>query len=473
MSSSPSSGKSSLLQQLGTTRLPTLAEIQAEQLRRERVAASGTLLDFIPWCSPGFSRPLHLKPFVDKLELALKGVPQRVVVHAPPQHAKTDTLLHGFAWGLRMDPRLQLAYATYGDRLTRKKSRRCRFLTARAGVELGESTAVNDWVTTAGGGLIATSVGGPLTGFSKLDVLAIDDPYKDRSEAESAARRQTIEEWWDDVADTRLWPHSSAIVFMTRWHPSDLAGYLIKHHDFEYVKLAALDEDNNALWEQGSWPKARLLAKKQRSPYAFASLFQGDPRARGDTVFDAPSTYSELPVVYRAAFGVDLAYSAKTASDWSVAVKMFKAQGKYYVVHVTRKQERVKRFKKRCRALHRTEPAAPWLWYTSTTEQGVADLFNDGPRGVPLEPRLAKADKLIRAQRYAEAWNAGEVLVPKSAPWLKDFLLEHEDFTGLGDESDDCIDATVAAFDLLDEGLEEIPLEPPRAVPQGLFADGV
>lgn len=430
-------------------------------------------MDFVPWCSPGYVRPQHLGPFIEKLELALRRVSQRVVVHAPPQHAKTDSLLHGYAWGLKQDPTLQLAYSTYGDRLARKKSRRCRTLAERIGVGLGDSTAVNDWTTTSGGGLLAMGVCGPFTGFSRVDVLAIDDPYKNRQEAESASRRQAIEEWWDDVAETRLWPNSSAIVFMTRWHPNDFAGYLIRNYGFEYVKLPALDENDNALWETGSWSAERLKEKRKRSPYTFASLFQGEPRARGDTIFDPPTTYTELPRVYRAGFGVDLAYSAKTASDWSVAVKMLKAQGKYYVVHVTRRQERVKRFKKRCRVLHRGEPGAPWLWYTSTTEQGVADLFTDGSRPVPLEARLAKADKLIRAQRYAEAWNAGDVMVPANAPWLEDFLQEHQDFTGVGDESDDCIDAAVAAFDVLDEPVEEIPKEPLRAQPQGLYADSV
>ena len=464
MSLSPSE-RFELEQQLQTSGLPSLTEIDAEFARRH-------LMDFVPWCSPGFVRPEHLAPFVSRLERAIRGEPQRVAVHAPPQHGKTDAALHGIAWALRQNPKLQGAYATYGDRLARKKSRRARNLAERIGVQLG-AEALNDWETSAGGGLLATGVCGPLTGFSKVDLLIIDDPYKNRQEAESSARRQAIEEWWDDVADTRLWPNSSAIVFMTRWHPSDLAGYLIKQHGFEYVKLPALDEDDNALWETGSWPASRLKEKRQRSPYAFASRFQGEPRARGETVFDAATTFTELPKVYRAAFGVDLAYSAKTSSDWSVAVKMLKAQGKYYVTHVERRQERVARFKRRCRVLHRGEKAAPWLWYTSTTEQGTADLFQEGPRSVPLEPRIARADKLVRAQRYAEAWNAGEVLVPKNAPWLKQFLEEHQDFTGVGDESDDTIDAAVAAFDLLDEPVEEIPLEPPRAVPQGLYADGV
>jgi len=54
-----------------------------------------------------------------------------------------------------------------------------------------------------------------------VDVLFIDDPIKNRVEAESPARRKQVIEWWNDVAFTRLEPNASAIVFATRWHPEE------------------------------------------------------------------------------------------------------------------------------------------------------------------------------------------------------------------------------------------------------------
>jgi predicted phage terminase large subunit-like protein len=76
--------------------------------------------------------------------------------------------------------------------------------------------------------------------------------------------------------------------------------------------------------------------------------------------------------------------------------------------------------------------------------------------------QVAKADKFIRALRYAAAWNAGKVLLPTSAPWLEEFLSEHASFTGVRDKRDDLIDAAVAAFDLLDTGDVDIPTQPKR-----------
>ena len=57
------------------------------------------------------------------------------------------------------------------------------------------------------------------------------------------------------------------------------------------------------------------------------------------------------------------------------------------------------------------------------------------------------ADKYSEAQAFAEAWNAGRVKLPESAPWLSDFLEEIHNFTGINDASDDQIDATVNGYE--------------------------
>jgi predicted phage terminase large subunit-like protein len=453
----------------------TAEEIQVNAARWREWRAGKSLLEFIPWLSPAYERPDWLKPFVDRVDLAIehlvdpkRGKPQRCVVHAPPQHGKTDSILHGIARALKKKPELQMGYVTYGHTLARRKSRRARELSERAGVKLA-TTGLGDWTTEAGGGLLATAIRGAFTGFSKMGIIFIDDPYKNRIEAESPVVRAANEDWLEDVADTRLWPTSSCFVFHTRWTPNDLAGYCIRQ-GWEYICLPAISTDGKALWEQGSWPLAKLKDKQKRRPFSFASIFQGAPRPRGATVFGPATTYTQLPVVYQAAFGVDLAYSAKTASDWSAVVKVLEAQGIWYVVDVRRRQVRAPAFKRLCRKLHRKEKAAPWRWYTSTTEQGTANFFAAEPRPVPLEAMLAKGDKYVRAINLAEQWNLGNVRVPRDAPWLEDFLDEMEHFTGVGDEEDDQVDALVAAFDLLDEGSAEVPEKPLTGKRTGLAA---
>lgn len=131
---------------------------------------------------------------------------------------------------------------------------------------------------------------------------------------------------------------------------------------------------------------------------------------------------------------------------------MKRAGGKYYVVDAARVREPAPQFKARLHVLHTAEPLMRWRWYVATSELGAASLFGEGENGAPVVGQVAKADKFVRALRYAAAWNAGDVLLPERAPWLEDFVSEHAGFTGVNDRRDDLIDAAVAAFDELSMG---------------------
>lgn len=442
---------------------PSLSDVRAglSDVRTERARRS--LSYFVPFLTPSYREPRHLAPLIERLERAVNGERQFVVCHAPPRHAKTETVLHFVSWGLRRNPALTFAYATYADRLARSKSRKAMVLAERAGIRL-ESKTLNEWRTAEGGGLLAGGIGGPLTGHG-LNCAVVDDPVKNRIEAESKTYRERNWDWMNDVLLTRIEPGGSVFVFMTRWHPDDLSGRLIRE-GWDHICLPAINAAGEALWPE-RWPVEELERKKKKvGAYTWASLFQGQPRPRGGAVFGESHTYSELPTVYQAGFGVDLAYTSKTSSDFSVAVKMLKANGKKYVVGVLRKQVRAPKFKRYCRRLHRREQGAPWRFYGSGTETGSADFFNEEPRPVPLQILPTKGDKLVRAQHYAAEWNAGNILVPKSAPWLDAFLAEHAGFTGKDGDEDDQVDAAVAANDVLDDGadmeIDERPAIPKR-----------
>ncbi len=444
------------------TALPRLTEVDAELARR-------SLLDFVPWSTPGYSRPNHLAPLVAELEsIFLHKQVKRIVCHAPPRHAKTDTVLRFIAWCLWLRPSMRIAYVTYGANLSEEKAMVARDLAIELGVTL-KAEKLSGWITSANGGMWSTGTGGPLTGKG-YDLVIIDDPVKNRIEAESKPWRDRTMEWFRAVARTRLEPGGSVVVFATRWHPDDLMGNLIKD-GYQSIHLPAINDKGEALWPERFDVAALREIEREVHSYTWESLYQGRPRPRGATVFKGPTVYAALPVVYRAGFGVDLAYSAKTSSDHSAVVKMLEAQKVFYVSYAHRAQVRVKVFKKRCRKLHRAEKSARWLWYGATTEAGSADLFTDGTRPVPLEYRLAKGDKLVRALPYATAWNDGRVLVPADAPWLDEFIAEHMAFTGVNDPEDDQVDAGAAAFDVLQENVGDIDEKPrkPKPQPGGLY----
>lgn len=431
--------------------VPSVEQIDAElQLR--------SLVDFIPLASPRYMAPTHLAPLLRRFELAVDGVPQRVCCSAPPRHAKSESVFHVPAFTLRRHPEKTLSYSTYGERLSRKGSRKARAICKEAGIVT--SGNVNEWRTPEGGGLLAGGVGGPLTGYG-VDIAIVDDPTKNRLEAESATYRERLVDWYHDVLMSRIEPGGSIFVFATRWHPDDLIGQLVGAEGFDYISLPALgrevdgvriadDESGTALWPE-RWPTETMRKRLEEvGEYTAASLYQQQPRARGERVFGDPHAWTELPNRHRAAGGVDSAYSQKTTADFSAYVKMLRDGDRYYVTDAKRVREPAPQFQKRLWLVHQAEQTMQWRWYVATSELGAASFFADGEHAVPLRGDVAKADKFIRAMKYAAAWNAGRVLVPQSAPWLNDFLSEHASFTGINDKRDDLIDAAVAAFDQLD-----------------------
>ena len=443
----------------GLTRDALLKAAIAEKARRANQVARLPLLDFVPAISPRWERPEHLLPIVNVFERALTE-PVRAVISVPPQFGKTEVIMHGLARHMARKPWLRNAYATYGAQLSRKNSRRLRDLAVSAGVRLREDAqAVSEWMTADGGGLLATGVRLPLTGNPVDGILVIDDPHKDREDAESLLSRERIWDWYSSTALTRVHPTGSIIVCHTRWNDDDFIGRLSKEVDedgrlvWEIINLPAIREDGSPLWHQRP---LKFLEQKRRSTseYDWWSLYMGSPRPRGSSVFRGARFYDRLPVRYRIGKGVDLAYTAKTRADWSVCVVLLREdrpgdEPLFYVVDIRRMQVEAPDFIRELESVDVSWPGS-WHWFCSTTEKGVAQVVSSG--NVFIEPEVATADKFVRAQPVSAAWNDGRVLVPRNAPWLKAFVDEIGSFSGVGDRRDDQVDALASAFHIVSGG---------------------
>jgi predicted phage terminase large subunit-like protein len=446
-----------------------LTEIRTARVQK-RIATQANpgeldLLDFIPALNARYERPEHLARLADVFRRIDAGEAVRVLVSYPPQHGKSDLLVNGVARLLRRKPWLRNAYVCYGEKLVRKKSRQARDTAIASGVQLrDDSHAVNDWQTVEGGGLFSTGVGGPLTGQPVDGLLVVDDPHKDREDAESALARSRCQDWWSSTAGPRLHPSASAIISHTRWHEDDLIGWLSKETmpgpdgeavpAWEVINVPAIDEQGHELWHLR--PLSFLAEQRRRGEYDWWSLWMGSPRPRGTNVFRGAAFYDERPVEYRVGKGVDLAYTAKTRADYSCGVVVLqsgvnqKGLPIYYVAEVRRGQVEAPEFIRTLAGLNVSYPTGSWHWFCSTTEKGVAHIVSDGDSGVVIDPVLATADKFVRAQAVAVAWNDGRVLVPRKAEWLKAFVDELGAFTGVGDRHDDHVDALASAFAALE-----------------------
>ena len=180
---------------------------EAERLEVDAILAAQewpeTLLDFQSRVSPSFPAAAQVRLVADVIERARRER-IRVCLSMPPRHGKTYTILNAIAWWLRYAPADTHAYVSYNNNQAWSKSKVARTLARRAGVELDKSSkSAREWRTLAGGGLLAGGIGGGLTGQGVSGCLIIDDPFKDRTEADSNARRDEVWDWFTEVAYTR------------------------------------------------------------------------------------------------------------------------------------------------------------------------------------------------------------------------------------------------------------------------------
>lgn len=414
--------------------------------------------------SPNLYRADHFAVYANRLENGVGGG-LRLVFAAPPQHGKTQVTLHALAKIAQDYPGKRNAYVTYSQTRARSVARTVRRILTAAGIVVGGTL---DMMTLPDGGqIIFTSIDGGITGEPVDGVAIVDDPFKNRKEADSAVRRQVVEDAYREAIETRVHPGASIFVLATRWHPQDLSGVLIAE-GWEYINLPAIAENDNdpngrapgePLFPR-MWPIEALLAKKAKVlDFSWSALYQGRPRPKGGKVFHEPRYYSELPRSrYRGAFGVDLAYTAKSSADWSVCVELLCEEREameplFYVKHVDRKQVELPDFVSTLQAHTDCRPDWPMLWRASGTERGSASFIQRAD--VPLKVWAPPGDKLVSAHDVAAAWNAGRVLVPDleafpdAEEWLQPFLDIVANFTGSGKEHDDDVDALGNAFELL------------------------
>jgi predicted phage terminase large subunit-like protein len=455
-----------------------LVKVRDERNRqRKGVAGANPLamlgvMDLIPQVVKKYRSPTHLQPMVDVLEEAWVR-PVRVTIHAPPQHQKTTTLSMWIVATLLRAPGTRIGYMTYNQSLALDKGSSIRKLAKIAGVLLSDDTdAKGEWQTTAGGGLVAVGMEQGLTGRA-VDILVVDDPYKDRKHARSKAWQKVVMETWSDVIETRSRANTSIIVQHTRWMPNDLIGMLksgklgsttSKDYQFRHINLAAEDEHGEPL-NPLDWPKERLAGMKG-DLVTWYSLFMGEPRPEGSSVFsDMLMTYqsSDLPIYLQKSIGLDFAYTKTQTADSSVAICVGRAgngsAALYYVLDMLIMQTTAPEFAARFKLFKQAHPLTRCRAYVSGVERGATAYLTQPPpmgAGIEVDVVTATADKLVRALPTSGLWNRGQILVPEDAPWANEFVETLTNFTGAGgQESDDIVDALAAAVDLLLMGQDD------------------
>lgn len=397
------------------------------------------------------------------LEQLTAGHLDRLMLFLPPRHGKSEMVTIRYpVWRIEREPTTRVIIGAYSQTLANRFSRRARKI-ARERIELDqERTAAEEWETAAGGGMRAAGVGAGVTGMGG-HLIVIDDPVKSREEANSAAYREKVWNWYRDDLYTRLEPGGAIVLIMTRWHEDDLAGRILASEDeasWTVVSLPAIAEGDDLLGRaegEALCPErydldalARIRTVLGNSWYA---LYQQRPQAPEGEFFQrhwfeiVPAVPNDLEDAVRfwdKASSVD--------GDFTAGVLIGRKRGIYYVLDVVRGQwigadrEKVIRQTAELDAQREVRVVIGVEQEGGSGGKDSAQATIQNLAGYPVYAEHPTGDKATRAEPFQAQCMAGNVKLLRG-PWVPGYLTELTGFpTG---RYDDQVDGSSGAFNRL------------------------
>ena len=430
---------------------------QAELAKRE--LARRHLLPFVQRFNdnyiPGWVHKdicLRLEKFSDDVEA--KKSP-RLMLFMPPRHGKSELASKTFpAWHLGRYPDHEFIACSYSGSLAMGFSRKVRgFLRDQQYQSLfetrldPESQGAEQWLTTKGGGYVAAGVGGPITGKG-AHILVIDDPVKNREQAESETARQTAKDWYTSTAYTRLAPGGGILVILTRWHDDDLAGWLLEQEkdggdSWEVIKYPAIAEEDEK-YRKKHEPlhparydsEALMRIQKAVGPRDWSALYQQNPVAdEGEYFKIGMFQYYKTNALEHKKLKIycawDLAIGKADRNDFSVGVVVgVDQEDKMYVMHVERgKWDGYELVEKILDVYEEYQPSivgierghiemalGPFL-KKRIAERGLYEMYL-------MELKTGRRDKEARARAIQGRMQQGMVFFPKFQLWNAGLMAE-------------------------------------------------
>jgi predicted phage terminase large subunit-like protein len=279
---------------------------------------------------------------------------------------------------------------------------------------------------------VAAGVGTAITGRG-ADILLIDDPFKDREEADSEIRRQRVWDWYTSTAYTRLMPGGAIIVINTRWHDDDLSGRLIYEQDkggdkWDVLSLPAIDEAGQPLWPEW-YPLERLEQIRGVLPARdWNALYQQNPIPDDGDYFKADwfGEYEEAPANLKKYGASDYAVTDGGGDYTEQGVAGVDAAGNLYVLDWWKKQATSDVWiEAQCDLIVKHQPAA-WFGEAGPIRRAVEPFLlrrmNEREAYCRLEWLSSINDKPTRARTIQGMASMGKVLLPKNAPWKGDLM---------------------------------------------------
>lgn len=469
--------------------MPTLSKQQIEILAKEarKELAKRNYRDYVEFVHHGhYTHYRHTELVCKVLQRVADGEQLSILIEMPPRHGKSMTVTETFpSFYLGKNPDKRVIAAAYSDGLATKFGRLNRnkfneFSPSLFNLKLSESNAaMKDWgVEDHRGGMIATGIGGSITGQG-ADLMIIDDPIKNMQEASSQKIRDNIWDEWEATLSTRLHDGASLIVIMTRWHEDDLIGRLLARspRDWIRLRLPAIAEDEDDLLQRKigealcpelgyneQWAEAK---KEEVGSRTWAALYQQRPSPAGGNIFKrgwmkyyvrtseqkrewgVSDDVAVLPIHFdKMAQSWDCAFKDSSTSDFVAGGVWGRKQAQYFLLDADHRRMGFTETIKAIRAMSDKWPQARSKYIEDKANgSAVIDMLKDEISGIiPVEP---EGGKEARANAVSPLFEAGNVYLPhpNMCSWVEDLVEELVSFPNAA--HDDFVDMTTQALNQL------------------------
>lgn len=463
----------------------------ANDIKRERARrARNSLLNFTLYTSPNYDANWHHVNLMNALERMYQGQVNRLMVFMPPRHGKSEIVSRRFpAYVLGRNPNLEIIGTSYSASLASSMNRDVQRIidspeyfdifpdTTLSGSNVrsdarGSYLRNSDEFEIVGynGSYKSAGIGGGITG-SGADIAIIDDPIKNRAEAESKTHRDKVFDWFTSTLYTRLEKNARVLITLTRWHEDDLAGRLLKlaendpdAEQWEIISYPALFDEKTpnkdptdprkqgqALWPAKYNEQTLATMKTTVGTYEWSALYEQQPTPSSGGIIKREwfNDYKVLPSRFDEVIqSWDMTFKDAKESDYVVGQVWGRLGADKYLLDQVRGQFDFPQTIRVLKSLSAKWPnARAKLIEDKANGPAVISTLKGQISGlIPVEPQGSKE---ARAYAVSPQIEAGNVYLPEDKPWVHDFIEEWVAFpNGL---HDDQVDTSTQALLRLDQ----------------------
>lgn len=263
----------------------------------------------------------HHVALFEAAENILAGNSTRNIFNIAPRYTKTEIMVKMFiSYCLALNPAARFIHLSYSDSLALDNSEEIKDIILSDEYQRlfpyvkikKDSKAKNKWYTTEGGGVLARSAAGQVTGFGAgavdeeeddLDIdtfisegpqhktkfggaIIIDDPIKP-DDADSPTIRDKVNNKFDTTIRNRVNSRRTPIVIiMQRLHSSDLCGYVTEQDPEEWnvLSMPVIKPNGEALWPFKHTIE-ELKKLRKLNEFVFDTQYMQDPKPKEGLLF--------------------------------------------------------------------------------------------------------------------------------------------------------------------------------------------